>query len=32
MWKEVFSLIIKHTLFALEESVLHQMTYACESQ
>jgi hypothetical protein len=32
VYEEVFSLIVKHTLFTLKESVLHWMTYACESQ
>jgi hypothetical protein len=31
MWKRL-SLIVKHTLFTLEESGLPQTTYACESQ
>jgi hypothetical protein len=31
VYVEAFSFIVKHTLFALEESVLHWTTYAYES-
>jgi hypothetical protein len=30
VYAEAFSLIVKHTLFTLEESVLHRMTYVYE--
>jgi hypothetical protein len=31
VYAEAFSLIAKHTLFSLEESVLHRTTYTSES-
>jgi hypothetical protein len=31
VYVEAFSFIVKHTLFALEECVLHRMTYVYES-